>query len=213
MKKFLIGAALSASMIVGGIAATPAMAQDYGRGGYSQGHDRGYNNRGYDQGYNNQGYEQGYNDHGQYDQGYRGDGYRDGRRYEQRRHYRDHRCDSTGARLSAVSSARCWAVRSAAGDMAAAARERSLARAPARCSGAKLHGAIAADGNPFVQKVERAPGDGRPLRLIQRPAASRVQRVRSKGIGVACASDLATHVASPRPTARYRPQPLNHDGS
>ena len=82
MKKFMIGAVLSASMLVSGLAATPAMAQDYGR--YHSYEDRGYD-----------GYEQGYRD-----DGYRGE-YRDRRGYNRRdRQYRgDRRCSGTGGAI------------------------------------------------------------------------------------------------------------------
>jgi hypothetical protein len=76
MKKILLGAAMSATLVVTGVAATPAMAQDHGR--YSSYQDGG---RYYD------------------DDGYRGDrrDYREHRRYDRydRRSYRgDRRCRS-----------------------------------------------------------------------------------------------------------------------
>lgn len=81
MKKFLITAAMAASVLVGGIAATPASAQNYGHG---------YQDRGY-------GHGRDYRDH----RGYRGD-YRNYRGY--RGNYRYQRCSSgtTGTILGAI---------------------------------------------------------------------------------------------------------------
>jgi hypothetical protein len=83
MMKTLIGAAMTASVALTGIAAAPASAQD--RNGYS-----GYDSR----------YEGGYQD-----RGYRGDGYYEQRDYrDARRHYRNRRCSSgtTGAIVGGI---------------------------------------------------------------------------------------------------------------
>ena len=78
MKK-LMTALLAATVTIGGVAATPAMAQDYGRGYYQ----RDYRNGGYRQDR----------------RGYRNDGYRNYRGYD-----RNYRCSSgtTGTVLGAV---------------------------------------------------------------------------------------------------------------
>jgi hypothetical protein len=83
MIKSLFSAALAATVALGGMAATPAAAQDYGRGYYQQDYrDGGYRN----------------------DRGYRGDrrAYRSNRNYRYRDNYR--RCSSgtTGTILGAV---------------------------------------------------------------------------------------------------------------
>lgn len=76
MKKFFT-ALLAATVTVGGMAATPAMAQDYGRGYYQRDYRDGYVQR----------------------RGYRNDGYRNYRGYD-----RNYRCSSgtTGTVLGAV---------------------------------------------------------------------------------------------------------------
>jgi hypothetical protein len=47
MKKSLFTAVLAASVTIGGLAATPAAAQDYGRGYYERDYRDGYRDRGY----------------------------------------------------------------------------------------------------------------------------------------------------------------------
>ena len=80
MKK-LFTALLAATVTVGGVAATPAMAQDYGRGYYQRDYRDGYHNR---------------RDYSDYRQGYRG------YRGPNRNYYRCCSSDTTGTVLGAV---------------------------------------------------------------------------------------------------------------